>query len=149
MMNIAQVDELLVWNRIRNKPSAFPSAFCAENKSGGTITRGQPCAMHVSGTGVVLAGAASAGRLATGLAAETVANAVAGLVRTEGILELSDWTAAVGSAALTPGSEYWLSTTDGLLTSTAPTGTGEKVQRVGRALNQTQLDLQIGESILL
>lgn len=39
----------------------------------------------------------------------------------------------VVAAALTIGSDYWLSTTPGILTATAPSATGNIVQLIGRA----------------
>jgi len=144
-MSPTQLDELLTWDRIRDKPAAYPVAFYAENKEGAAITKGQPCAAHLTKVGVVLAGATKC----IGIAAETFANGVAGLVQTEGVMDCSDWTAATGGATLTPGSDYYLSTSSGLLTMIAPTSVGDRVQYVGYALTTTKLDIQIREPILL
>lgn len=49
-------------------------------------------------------------------------------------------------AGLTPGDAYWLSSTvPGGLQTTPPTGSGEMVQRVGKAFSATVLDFQKGE----
>ena len=68
-------------------------------------------------------------------------------VQAEGFFELADWTAVIGSATLTPGTEYFLDATAGLLTSTPP-ATGYSVL-VGRAVKPTMLQLKIGTPIAL
>lgn len=69
---------------------------------------------------------------------------------TEGYIERSDWTAITGSANLTPGSIYYLDpNTVGLLTDTSPITSGDYVVKVGRAINQTQLSIEIEAPILL
>lgn len=59
----------------------------------------------------------------------------------DGSVELTDWTAIVGSALLTPDSRYFLQLTPGLLGTTPPDDA--PVVQLGRALNETTLDVEI------
>jgi hypothetical protein len=52
-------------------------------------------------------------------------------------------------AGLTPGAVYYLATTAGGITTTPPSGSGNVVQRVGRALSATELTFEPGEPITL
>jgi hypothetical protein len=70
-------------------------------------------------------------------------------VRTEGYVLLDDWTAVIGSASLTPGAAYYLDTTAGLLSETAPSTLGRMVCLVARAITTKKLDLEVGEKVLL
>ena len=149
MTSIDRVIELLTWSRIRGKPTVGVMQFSAENKQGSQISAGQPVATHSSTVGIVLAGADVAGRQCVGLAMADIANGVSGNVQTEGVLDLADWTAATGSASLTAGAWYYLSATDGLLTTTAVSAVGQKHQPVGYALTTTKLDLRVADPILL
>lgn len=61
-------------------------------------------------------------------------------LRTEGVVDLNDWTLATGSRYLTVGVTYRLSSQIGKIT---PSGSG---QTIGLAVSQTQLSLQIGSN---
>ena len=63
-----------------------------------------------------------------------------------GTLELSDWTAIIGTVNLTPGAFYYLGVTN-FLTSTPPT-TGQLVE-IGRAESDTVFDINIKTPIFL
>lgn len=52
-------------------------------------------------------------------------------------------------AALTPGTVYYLATTAGGVTDTAPSGSGNIVQRIGRTLSATELPFEPGDPITL
>jgi len=52
-------------------------------------------------------------------------------------------------SGLTAGTTYFLSTTAGLTTSTAPSGSGNVVQRVGKAISATSLDFEPQSHIVL
>lgn len=52
-----------------------------------------------------------------------------------------------GLSALTPGTRYYLATTAGTLTATAPSATGNVSQYVGTAINATTLDFERAEPI--
>jgi hypothetical protein len=61
------------------------------------------------------------------------------------------WDAVTGgSGGLTPGAVYYLSaTTAGRITTTPPTGDGEYVVRIGRALEATVMEVKIEPPIKL
>ena len=52
-------------------------------------------------------------------------------------------------SGLTPGAVYYLATTAGGVTTTPPSGSGNVVQRVGRALSATELTFEPGEPVTL
>ncbi len=69
---------------------------------------------------------------------------------TEGRVERSDWTEVAGTTLLSPGVTYFLDPASaGHITTTAPTTIGQYVVRVGRAIDTTTLDIEIGLPILL
>jgi len=86
-----------------------------------------------------------------GLAAEAVGSGNTGNMLTDGILTLTttQWDAVAGTTGgLTPGANYFLSeATAGNLTETAPT-TGFVV-RVGHALSDTELEIEVQQPIKL
>jgi len=71
------------------------------------------------------------------------------IVMADGSVERSDWTAITGTASLTPGVVYYLSTTAGGLTSTPPTGDGDNIVRCGVAVSTTKFDIEINEVAIL
>jgi hypothetical protein len=52
-------------------------------------------------------------------------------------------------SGLTPGAKYFLSTTAGGITATAPSGSGNVVQSIGTAINATTLSFNPGDVIVL
>ena len=85
-----------------------------------------------------------------GFATTAVSSGFAVKYNTDGRLSIPDWTAIIGSASLTPGSDYYLSTaTAGLMTAAAPTATGSYVVRVGNVMSTVIFDIEIESSILL
>lgn len=68
---------------------------------------------------------------------------------TDGELELDDWTNATGSSTLTPGAAYYLSGTEGVMTTTPPSTTGEYVVKVGRAVSKRIFAIDLGEGVRL
>jgi hypothetical protein len=68
-------------------------------------------------------------------------------ILTDGSLELTDWTAIIGTTNLTAGSIYYLQETPGTIGTTATTTDGFVVTRVGRAITTTKLDIEIGEVV--
>jgi hypothetical protein len=112
------------------------------NANAGAITIGQP--VYVSSAGSVnLAAAGAAGtRNVLGLVKDaSIAAASSGFVQTDGIISSANWTVVVGSETLTAGSVYYLSATAGQLTTTAPTGSGSYVCKVGIAISTTELEI--------
>lgn len=119
----------------------------SENKQGATVYAGQAAALHSSGTGIVLADASSVLTPALGIITADAAAGIAAEILTEGIVTLADWTAATGAASLTPNAVYYLSTTAGLLTVTAPSTAGHYLQYIGRAITAQKLDISITQPI--
>ena len=112
--------------------------------TGVTTTVGSPLAFNASGE-VQLADADSAGnpQKFAGIAREADTGPVAITMWTPGA-RCTD-----AGAAHTPGDPLSISATAGDLTSTAPTGTGTLVQRVGWALTATDFILDPGPPVIL
>lgn len=114
-----------------------------------TINIGQPVYISAADT----ANLADADTLNTahvlGLAISDATVNSAVIVLSEGSVERSDWTVVTGSANLTPGAIYYLSTTAGQMTTTPPTGDGDNVVRCGTAINTTKFDIEVNEVAIL
>jgi hypothetical protein len=65
-----------------------------------------------------------------------------------GEVDLPDWTDATGAANLTTGSVYYLDV-NGRITTTSPTSAGISVVKIGRAITNSTLDVEIEPPILL
>lgn len=77
------------------------------------------------------ADASSAGKEANGYVLTSVTSGQNGLVYFEQII--------TGLSGLTPGATYFLSTTPGEVTATPPSGSGNIVQEIGKAISETEL----------
>lgn len=124
------------------------------NNNVGALVFGTP--VYVDGAGTV--DAAQANSLATskvlGLIAEaSVAASDPGAVQTDGFLvgTTTQWDAVTGqTGGLTAGAQYYLDTSSaGMLTTTAPTTTGDIVAPVGCAASTTELEIEIGQTVRL
>jgi hypothetical protein len=117
--------------------------------AGETVHAGAP-AYIVSNNTVNLA---SATGLVTsrvvGLITQVASVNEATIVQTDGSVILSDWTAVIGAATLTPGSVYFLSTTSGQMSTTPPTGDGDVVVTMGTAVTTTKFDIEVNEVAVL
>lgn len=124
------------------------------NGNAGAIVKGTPVYAS-SATQVDKAGAASSGvKKVVGLVAQaSIAAAASGLIQTDGILTATtaEWDAVAGTTGgLIFNTIYYLSTTAGLITDTAPSASGNYVSAVGIALSTTELDINTDpEGILL
>lgn len=77
---------------------------------------------------------------------------VSGFVQEEGLLTATtgQWDAVAGTTGgLTAGTEYYLSATPGLITSTPPSASGNYVKRLGIGLSSTELLIQIAPQDVL
>ncbi len=87
------------------------------------------------------------------VAVATIAYQASGNIQTDGILTAStvQWDAVTGeSGGLTAGAVYFLDeTTAGNLTQTAPTSDGDFVGRVGKAINTTDMEITILNTVKL
>lgn len=84
-----------------------------------------------------------------GLAIEAKAAGAAVEYRPDGKLQVADWTAITGAAALTPGAYYFLDAAAGTMTTVAPTVAGTYMVRIGRAITTVVFDIEVGPLILL
>lgn len=116
-------------------------AFFWEPEAASDLAPGQPIAINGTGQGR-LADATDSTRPALGLTTETTATGMGARVQVAGPLTLTDWTAAVGAAALTPGATYYLDDQTGKLTTSPPAGAGRLLQVVGRALTADTMLVQ-------
>ena len=87
------------------------------------------------------ADATTAGKEANGYVLASVSSGAAGTVYFEQIIS--------GLSSLTLGAVYYLSTTAGAINTTAPSSSGNVVQRIGRAISATELLFQPQEPITL
>lgn len=121
------------------------------NAHGSTIVIGQ--AVYSDAAGVKLARANSnVTRRVTGLVLDaSISNAASGNIASSGIITATtgQWDAVTGqTGGLTPNTTYYLSAaTDGRITPTSPSTTGEWSQQVGYALDSTQLRIEISRSV--
>jgi hypothetical protein len=83
----------------------------------------------------------------------SIAASATGWIITDGVLDAAtaEWDAVTGDVGgLTAGAVYYLDeSTAGMLTTTAPTTTGNFVARVGKAISTTNLEITISQPILL
>jgi len=118
------------------------------NANAAAITQGQ--AVYISGADSVnLAVASALGTARTiGLVFDaSIAAAAVGRIITYGNINLGTWLTITGSAALTPGSLYYVDpTTAGKLTTVAPTASGSYQAPIGIAIDTTTLkvDTSVG-----
>lgn len=70
-------------------------------------------------------------------------------ILTEGSITSANWTEVTGAANLVAGALYFLDTTAGKLTYTAPSTDNCVVTRIGRALTTHIMDIEIGEVVYL
>lgn len=121
----------------------MPAGIGADTKSltaSEAISAGDIVNIHDStGAKARKADATSSGKHAVGFAPSAIANGASGTVQFEGTIS--------GLSGLTIGATYYLSTTAGGITTTAPTGAGQIVQKVGVAISATELSFEPGTVI--
>jgi hypothetical protein len=141
-------DLIVVDQRLELLEAAISSGYSAEADS--IIAIGSPVYVKAN-THVDLAMAnAASTSLVAGIATSVAAIGHAAFYNTDGFVTKADWTAITGTSLLTPGADYYLSSsTAGMLTTVAPTSTGLYVTPVGRAVTTTILDIEIEQNILL
>lgn len=93
-----------------------------------------------SGAKVRKADATTSSKHAVGFAPSAIANGASGTINFEGTI--------TGLSALTIGATYYLHTTAGGITTTAPTGSGQVVQKVGVAISATELSFEPGTVVV-
>lgn len=115
------------------------------NANAGSIVIGTPVYVSAAGSVNKANAAASGTTKVLGLVKDaSISAAASGFIQTDGILSATtgQWDAVAGTTGgLTAGTIYYLSTTAGLLSSTAPSGSGQYVMKVGMALSTTELEI--------
>lgn len=97
--------------------------------------------VNIHSGGVRKADATTAGKEADGFVLAAVANTATASVYKEGT--------NTQLTGLTLGATLYLSTTPGLASATAPSGNGNVLQRVGKAISTTSADWERGEPVTL
>jgi hypothetical protein len=121
--------------------STMPTNFSvATNVSGATFLKGQAIGRGSADTGYDLAASGALETQAIGLACEFSIAGQGAIIQLAGPFCLQDWTAITGTAQLLPRTTYYLSDIPGMLTSVAPTGTG---QRVGFSISPLVLNINM------
>lgn len=130
-------------------PPADSTGDIQEAETDSTVVPGQPLYLKQNGH-VDLASAAAIGTArVAGICTKAASTGTSAEYSPDGVVDIADWTAIVGTATLTPGATYFLSTTAGRLSTTAPTESGQVVIAVGTALTTTKLAIEIQLPILL
>jgi hypothetical protein len=135
-------------NPIQNLPEQ--PTYSTTNVNAGSVVIGQPV-YGVSPSGVDLAKAdALLTSLVVGLLVTDAATLATTTFVSSGYITRVNWTAITGATGLVQGSRYFLDvSTEGMLTVTAPTGSGEYVVQVGVAVDASTLSILIQPPILL
>lgn len=120
----------------------MPAGLGSDSKS---LTAGEALSagdlVYINGSGQMLKADANAiAKAAVGFVLASVSNGASGTAYFEGTI--------TGLTSLTPGARYFLSTTPGGITTTAPTGTADIVQQVGFALSATELSFDAGTPVV-
>lgn len=113
-----------------------------EPEAAEALSAGQVVAVDSNGK-ATLANANSAARDALGLARISAGIGSGAEVLIAGVLTLSNWTSATGAATLVTGSEYWLTTTSGRMSTSPPSGAGISFQKIGRAISSDTLVIEV------
>ena len=114
------------------------------------VAPGQPLCLLATGHLTLARADSAATTRIVGLAAAAAAPTTAAQYIEAGNVTLDDWTAVTGTASLTVGAVYYLSSvTAGQLTPTAPTTGGSYVAAVGTAIGAQTLNLSVQPTVAL
>jgi len=113
------------------------------------VAAGQPVYISDNSTINLANAGASSTSIVLGLVSVGATATNTATVLSEGIVTLSDWTSVIGTATLTPGSIYYLSTTAGQMATTPPTGNSDVVVRLGIALTTNTIDIEVNNVLTL
>lgn len=126
----------------------------AQNGNAGTLVAGTPIYHTATADSIDKARANAQGTMGCdGIVIADAATSTATTYQDSGVLSLStaQWDAVTGqTGGLTAGAEYFVdSATAGKLTTTAPTTTGNIVQKIGIAVSSTDMHIQLGVLVKL
>ena len=115
------------------------------NDGAGAVTIGSPVYVKANGNVDKASAAASGSRKVLGLVKDaSIAASASGYIQTDGVLSATtaEWDAVTGdTGGLSPGADYFLSTTAGQLTTTPPSGSGQYVMKLGMAISTTEFEI--------
>lgn len=117
-----------------------------------TVVKGCPVYIATAGSFNKANAAAVGTTKVIGFAAAGISSAAQGSIQTDGILACTtgEWDAVAGTTGgLAAGVEYYLAASAGLISATAPSGSGNYIVKVGTAISTTELEISIGDSVLL
>jgi hypothetical protein len=117
--------------------------------AGETVHAGAPAYIVSNNTANLASATGPTKSRAVGLVTQAASANDATVVQTDGCVTLSDWTSVIGTASLTPGSVYFLHTTDGQMSTTPPTSDGDVVVTMGVAVTTTKFDIEVNEVAVL
>ena len=123
------------------------------NANAAAIVIGTP--VYVSAAGSVNKASASAvgtSRVLGLVQTSSIAPAASGSIITGGVITAAtgEWDVVAGTTGgLTAGTLYYLSTTAGMITSTAPVGAGQYVMSIGLGLSPTEMEIDTNRSGVL
>lgn len=154
----AQKPLVIIGGQIQQLPSGDTLAAASAEvdvivlTAAATVVKG--CPVYISANNScnkANAGAAGTAKV-VGFAAAGITAAAQGTIQTDGILSCTtgEWDAITGgTGGLTFGVEYFLDTVAGKINAVAPSGSGNYVVKVGTAISSTELEITIGDSVLL
>ncbi len=148
IVTLRQSDQRIILRTLpQGPPGPVGGSFTIQ--AGETVAAGQPVYVSTLTAEVFLARADAVGTAhVLGLAATSAAIGFTTEVLAIGSVTLTDWTAVTGSATLTRGMDYFLSSaTAGMITTTAPQSSGDWVTRVGHAVSTTTLEIHVHRPI--
>lgn len=117
--------------------------------AGETVPAGAPAYIVSSNTANLASATGLVKSRVVGLITQAASVNEATIVQTDGSVIIADWTSVIGAASLTPGSVYFLHTTDGQMSTTPPTGDGDVVVTMGVAVTTTKFDIEVNEVAVL
>ncbi len=129
-------------------PGTAGVTYTKTNAEAFTIQKGQP--VRLSGNdSVVLADGTSINNFGVGIAFLAAGTGTGVMVRSEILLELSDWNYVTGTTLLTVNEEYYLGQVPGSLTITPADITGSVLQYYGKAITDRKMHINVQRPILL
>jgi len=130
---------------------AGSSEIAANNGNASAVTVGMVVYVNAADSiDLARANAAATAHVFGMVSDASIAAAATGNIIIDGVVSSTDWTAVIGAAALTPGSEYFLSeATAGQMSTAIPTAMGELVAAVGVAISTTDFRFNPHQEILL
>jgi hypothetical protein len=152
VINSGNIEQLQAGDTL-DAPVTEGDVIAMTNGNAGTLPIGTPVYVSAASTVDEAQADAVATSQVLGLLKAGVATGVSGIVQTDGVITATtgEWdTVTGGSGGLVANTVYYLDPdTAGMLTTTAPTDTGDYVVRIGKAISTTELEISIMPPIKL